>query len=193
MNYIFSFMIIISFVCAGITGKMDATMNALFEGAQTAVSTLISFAGAMCFWTGLMRIAEKSGVSGIIQMALNPVVRRLFKNATPKAKEYISLNLTANMLGMGNAATPMGIKAAEELDSINPDPLKPSEEMTMLVSLNTTAFQLIPSTIIALRAGSMSQEPTSIIIPIWLASIVGIICAIVTVKLVYKLKTAISR
>ncbi len=188
MNYIWSGMIIISFICAIVTGRVDATVNAIFEGAQTAVSTMFSFAGAMCFWTGIMKIAEVSGVSEKINKLLSPVVKKLFPDATDKAREYATLNITANLLGMGNAATPMGIMAAQEMDKANPTPHKPSKDMCMLVALNTTAFQLIPSTIIALRAGAMSQSPTSIIVPIWFASGVGVVCAVMAVKLFHKIK-----
>lgn len=188
MNYIWSGMVIASFICAIVTGRVDATVNAIFEGAQTAVSVMISFAGAMCFWTGIMKIAETSGVSEKISKLLSPLVKKLFPNATEKAREYAALNITANLLGMGNAATPMGIMAAQEMDKANPTPHKPSKDMCMLVALNTTAFQLIPSTIIALRAGAMSHDPTSIIVPIWFASGVGVICAILSVNLIHKIK-----
>lgn len=175
-------MIVISLLCAIVTGRVDVTVNAIFEGAGTAVSTLISFAGAMCFWTGIMRIAEISGVSDRITKIFSPIVRRLFPKASDKVREYVSLNMTANLLGMGNAATPMGIMAAKELDNENPVPEIPSQDMCMLVAINTTAFQLIPSTIIALRAGAMSQNPTSVIVPIWFTSAVGVACAVGAVK-----------
>ncbi len=181
-------MVIISFICAIVTGRIDATVNAIFEGAQTAVSVMISFAGAMCFWTGIMKIAETSGVSERINKLLSPVVKRLFPNAGEKAREYATLNITANLLGMGNAATPMGIMSAQEMDKENPTPEKPSKDMCMLVALNTTAFQLIPSTIIALRAGALSHNPASIIVPVWFASGVGVVCAILSVNLIHKIK-----
>lgn len=181
-------MIIISLICAIATGRVDVTINAIFEGAGTAVSTLISFAGAMCFWTGIMRIAETSGVSEWITKLLSPLVRKLFPKASEKAREYVSLNMTANLLGMGNAATPMGIMAARKLDEENPAPQTPSQDMCMLVALNTTAFQLIPSTIIALRAGALSHDPASIIAPVWFASGVGVVCAILSVNLIHKIK-----
>ncbi len=181
-------MIIISFICATVNGTMDATVNAIFEGAQTAVSVMISFAGAMCFWTGIMKIAEVSGVSDKINKLLSPLVKRLFPDATQKAREYATLNITANLLGMGNAATPMGIMAAQEMDKENSTPEKPSKDMCMLVALNTTAFQLVPSTIIALRAGALSHNPASIILPVWIASGVGVVCAVTAVCIIHKIK-----
>lgn len=188
MNYIWSAMIIVSVVSAVITGKVDETVNAVFEGASTAVTTLISFAGVMCFWTGIMKIAEKSGVSAFIMKLISPFVNFLFSGAGQKAKGYISMNMTANILGMGNAATPMGMLAAEELDRENPSPLVPSKNMCMLVVLNTTSFQLLPATIISLRAAAGSADPMSVIMPIWLASAAAAAVGIISVKLMYRLK-----
>ncbi len=188
MNYIWSAMIIVSVVSAVITGRVDETVNAVFEGASTAVTTLISFAGVMCFWTGIMKIAEKSGVSAFIMKLISPFVNFLFPGTGQKAKGYISMNMTANILGMGNAATPMGMLAAEELDRENPSPLVPSKNMCMLVVLNTTSFQLIPATIISLRAAAGSAEPMSVILPIWLASAVAAAVGIISVKLMYMSK-----
>ena len=176
-------MVIASIITSVFTGRVDETVNAIFEGASTAVSTLISFAGAMCFWTGIMKISEKSGVSDKICRFISPVISRLFPGASDTALRYISMNVTANILGMGNAATPMGMMAAQSLDSENPSPKKPSQNMCMLVVLNTTSFQLIPTTIISLRAAAGSLEPTSIIVPIWLASLFAVITGVIAVKL----------
>lgn len=189
MNYIWGCMILVSIVTAVITGRVDETVNAVFEGAQTSVTTLISFAGAMCFWCGLMKIAEKTGVSSVICRIIAPIVNRLFPGAGESAKQHISMNITANMLGMGNAATPMGMLAASELDKENPTPEQPSVNMCMLVVLNTTAFQLMPSTIIALRAAAGSQNPVSVILPIWFASACAICSGVASVRLLYRIRS----
>ena len=183
MNYIWGGMIVISVITSIITGRVDETINAVFDGASTAVATLISFAGAMCFWTGIMKVSEKSGVSSVIRRIISPVVNRLFPDSSDKAREYISMNITANILGMGNAATPMGMLAAKTLDSENPTPAKPSKNMCMLVVLNTTSFQLIPSTILAMRSAAGSLDPTSIILPVWLASAFAVCVGVTAVKL----------
>ena len=183
MNFIWSFMMIISIITAVITGRVDETVNAVFEGASTAVSTLISFAGAMCFWTGIMKISEKSGVSDVIRRFIAPIVTRLFPGSSDAAQKYISMNITANILGMGNAATPMGMLAAQTLDAENPMPEKPSANMCMLVVLNTTSFQLLPTTILALRAAAGSQNSTSIILPVWIVSSVAVCAGVLSVKL----------
>lgn len=184
MNYVWIFMIIFSFIAAAVNGRMDETMNAAFEGASAAVTTLLSFAGIMCFWTGLLKVAEKSKITEFIRKILNPVVNHLFPKANRQAKEYISMNITANLLGMGNAATPMGIKAMEELDKINKNPKYISDEMCMLVVINTTSLQLIPTTIIALRHAAGSMQPMSVIVPIWISSLTAFLAAVLSVKLI---------
>lgn len=182
MNYIWCGMIIFSLVVAAATGRLDETITAAFTGAQSSVETALSFAGVMCFWTGLLKVAEKSGMSDKLQRLLNPVIKRLFPNADDEAKKFIGMNMTANILGMGNAATPMGIKAMTALDKLNKNPLYPSDDMCMLVVLNTTSFQLIPTTILALRSAAGSQDPMSVLVPIWIASTVSIVAAVTAVK-----------
>lgn len=188
MTYIWCGMIILSFITAAVTGRMDETVNAMLEGTQTAVSTLISFAGAMCFWTGIMKIAENSGISELLCRIIRPVVRMLFPSAGEKARYYISMNITANILGMGNASTPMGMLAAEELDRENKNPHRPSDNMCMLVVLNTTCFQLIPSTIIALRSGAGAHNPASVILTIWIASAVSVVIGAASVKIMCRIR-----
>lgn len=176
-------MIIFSFIAAIINGRIDETMNAAFEGASAAVTTLLSFAGIMCFWTGILKIAEKNDIAEFIRKLLGPVVRLLFPKAGQTAREYISMNITANLLGMGNAATPMGIKAMGELDKENKNPEYISDDMCMLVVINTTSLQLIPTTIIALRTAAGSQQPMSIMLPVWISSLTAVIAAVLATKL----------
>ncbi len=183
MNYIWCGMILLSLIVAAVNGRIDETVTAAFTGAQSSVEVVLSFAGVMCFWTGILKIAEKSGMADKIQKLLNPVIKRLFPKADNEAKKYIGMNMTANILGMGNAATPMGIKAMTALDKYNKNPLYPSDEMCMLVVLNTTSFQLIPTTIIALRTAASSSNPMSVILPIWITSAVSIVVAVTAVKL----------
>lgn len=188
MNFIWGGMILISIITSVFTGRVNETVNSIFEGTSTAVTTLISFAGAMCFWTGIMRIAENTGISDFLCKIISPAVNFLFPDCGKKAKKYISLNMTANILGMGNAATPMGMLASEELDRENKKPDSPSDAMCMLVVLNTTSFQLVPATIIALRAAAGSQNPVSVIAPIWFASAVSVIVGVLSVKLMCAFK-----
>lgn len=185
MNYIWCGMILISIIVSVINGTVDATINAAFEGAKSAVFTVLSFAGVMCFWTGIMKLAEQSGISKKIEKLLAPVIRFLFPRAGGEAKRYIAMNVSANILGMGNAATPMGIKAMSALDRENKNPEYASDDMCMMVVMNTASIQLIPTTIIALRAAAGSASPFSIILPIWISSFTAFLAAVLSAKLYF--------
>lgn len=171
MNYAWCGMIVISFICACINGSISQTMDAMFEGAKESVFTLLSFTGVMCFWTGILKVGEDAGISKFLQMLFAPIIRLLFPKSGPKAREFIALNISANILGMGNAATPMGIKAMEELDRENPVSDKPSKSMCLFTILNTSCFTLIPSSVIALRTAAGSAAPYDIILPTWGAAL----------------------
>ena len=185
VNYIWCTMIIISIIVSIFNGTVSETIDAAFEGAKSAVFTVLSFAGVMCFWTGIMKIAEKSGLSQKIEKLLRPIINFLFPNSGDEAKNYIAMNMSANLLGMGNAATPMGIKAMSCLDRENANPLYASDNMCMLVVLNTTSIQLIPTTIIALRVAASSADPFSIILPIWISSLTAVLSAVSLAKLYF--------
>ena len=186
MNYIWSGMIITAIICAVFKGTLDETVTAAFDGANAAVQIIISLSGIMCFWTGLLKIAECSGISRTVQRLLSPIVKIVFKNAPKKAREYITMNMTANMLGMGNAATPMGIKAMAELETVNKRKETASRDMCMLVALNTASIQLIPATIMAVRQSAGSSEPAAIAVPVLAASFAGCIAAVTAVNLFIK-------
>ncbi|MBQ2670826.1 MAG: spore maturation protein [Clostridia bacterium] len=183
MNYIWCGLIIISLITAAVNGNMEVTINAAFDGAKAAGDTILALAGVMCFWTGIMKIAEKSGLSDKIEKLLRPLITFLFPNSSNEAKKFISMNMSANLLGMGNAATPMGIKAMQTLDKENPRPEYASDDMCMLVVLNTTSLQLIPTTIIALRTAANSANPFSVILPIWISSLTAVVAAVTVAKL----------
>lgn len=188
MNYIWCGMILFSLIVAALNGTLDATVNAAFDGAKNSVEVILSFAGVMCFWTGMLKVAEKSGAAEKLQKLLNPIINFLFPKAQSEAKKYIGMNMTANILGMGNAATPMGIKAMTALDKQNENPLYPSDEMCMFTVLNTTSFQLIPTTIFALRVAAKSEDPFSVLVPIWITSAASVIIAVTAVKLMCRIK-----
>lgn len=186
MNYIWCGMIIVSIVVSLFNGTAAETLNGAFEGAKSAVFTVLSFAGVMCFWTGIMKIAEKAGLSEKVQKILRPVITLLFPKAGDEAKNYIAMNMSANLLGLGNAATPMGIKAMERLDRENLNPSYASKDMCMLVILNTASIQLIPTTIIALRSAAGSADPFSVVLPIWISSAAAVLVAVAAAKIFIK-------
>lgn len=180
IGYIWAFMVISSVVVSVFEGNVEQTINAAFLGANQAVETVVGFLGVMCMWMGLMKIAEKSGLISIFSRFISPVTGVIFpkvKKGSPTQKA-ISMNIVANILGLGNAATPLGIKAMERLNESNPDKKTATNEMCMLVVLNTASIQLIPSTLIALRSSFGSHNPSEIILPVWISSVITAIIAI---------------
>ncbi|MCX7708866.1 MAG: nucleoside recognition protein [Clostridia bacterium] len=184
LNYIWVGMIILGFVVGVMNGRIEEVTKAAIDSSKTAVELSIGLLGVMCLWTGLMSIAEKSGMIRKISKIVRPVLGFLFPEI-PKghpAMGAIVMNLVANFLGLGNAATPLGIKAMHELQKINPRKETATNAMSMFLVLNTSAIQLIPATIIALRSAEGSNNPTEIIGTIWVASICATIAGITAVK-----------
>ena len=186
MNYIWTVMIIFAIVCSFFTGTAEETATAAFDGAKNSLTVLLSIAPLMCFWSGIMNIAQKSGIIIGIKRIMSPIINRLFKNETEKAKEYITMNICANMLGMGNAATPMGIEAMTALQKTNPQKDRPSKSMCLFMVLNTTCLCLVPSTVLSLRSGAGSFSPASVIIYVWIVSLVTVIVSVILVKIFIK-------
>lgn len=184
MNYIWSGMMILAVIFGACSGNLDAVSSAAVDGAKNAVTMTLEFLGVMCFWTGLVKIASRSGFILMISNMLLPLTKlcfpRLSKNSP--AMQSIVMNMTANILGLANAATPLGLNAMKELQKINPNSHDTaSDEMCMFVVLNTASIQLIPTTLIVLRRATGSADPFEILMPVWIvggcALIVGIICA----------------
>ncbi|MCL2837856.1 MAG: nucleoside recognition protein [Oscillospiraceae bacterium] len=190
MNYIWAGLILLSFATAVFTGNLDATTAAAFDGTRAAIEMCISLLGIMALWTGIMKIGEKSGLIEKFAKLLSPLTRILFpklkKNSA--AMNAIVMNMMANMLGMSNAATPLGLKAMTELDKLNNGSKVASNEMVMFVVINTASIQLIPSTLIALRLNAGSANPGEIIVPIWIASLATLIVGVTCVKIFQRIK-----
>ncbi len=166
MNYVWVIIIIFSFFCAIATGNMSSLSASVISGGTEAVTLVLKLSGIICFWNGLMAIAEKSGLTQIISNLLKPVMKLLFpKLKDEKAKNAISMNLTANLLGLGNAATPLGLEAMKRLQesSLNKDTA--TDEMVRFVVLNSAALHLVPTTVALLRHEFGSQNPMEILLP----------------------------
>lgn len=186
LNYIWSGMIIISLITAFFTDRISEVSSALMTGAGDAVTMTISLMGIMCLWTGIMNIAENTGVTQFVAKLLSPLMKILFPRLKDKrAKDAIVMNMTANMLGLSNAATPLGLKAMQELKRLS-DGRTATDEMCMFIVINTASLQIIPSTVIALRQSAGSITPTDIIIPVWLCSICVITVGVLAVKIFSK-------
>lgn len=187
LNYIWGFMIVISIVVSLFTGKVEETAAGAAEGAAAAIESCISLLGIMCLWTGLAKIGEKAGLIRVFAKILRPITRLLFPRLDPngKAVNSIVMNMVANLFGMGNAATPLGIKALGELNRLNGGRHTASDEMCMFVVVNTASIQLLPTTLISMRQAWGSASPGEVIVPVWIVSIIAV-CAGVTVAKLFE-------
>ncbi|SDG21724.1 spore maturation protein A [Fontibacillus panacisegetis] len=181
VNKIWLALIIIGFAFAAIKGDINVVTQAAFDGAATGVTVCFGLISVLVFWLGIMRLAEDAGLVKTISRWLGPVVSYLFPDV-PKnhpAMGYILTNMSANLLGLGNAATPMGIKAMQELQELNPDKETASPAMCTLLALNTASITLIPTTLIAIRLNFNSANPAEIVGSTLLATAVATTAAIV--------------
>ena len=188
MNYIFYFLIVISIISGAINGRLQEVVNSILTGAELSVKVAFSLIGIMAFWLGMMEIAKKSGLVEIIAKIIKPITKRLF-NEIPEnspAVGDIAMSFTANAFGLTNAATPIGIKAMEELQKQNIDKKSASNAMCMFLAMNTAGFQLIPATVIAVLIGIGYKNPTEIIAPTLLVTSIAFISAILIAKLLEK-------
>ena len=188
INYIWFAMIFFGIIFALFTGNADKITEAIVGGSNNTVNFVIELTGIMCFWCGVMKVAEKSGFTKILAKMLRPVLKVLFKDAAKdeKALGAIVMNLTANMMGLSNAATPFGIKAMEEMDRINKKSSIASNDMALFLVMNAACIQLVPTTIISIRAAAGSQNPGIIIIPAIISTGVALIVGIVCCKILQK-------
>ena len=188
LNVIWSGLIIVSLIVSFFTGTFEQCSIEAIKGAGEGVTLTISLCGAMCFWSGVMKIASKSGVLDILAFIMRPITRLLFPKIKDgsEAMKAIVMNMTANILGMSNAAPPLGLRAMDELQKLNTDKKRASKSMCMFVLVNTASIQLIPTTLITLRAVSGSNAPTEIIVPIWITSIVALTIGVISIKIFEK-------
>jgi len=185
LNYVWVGMLITGFVVGMLNGRVEDVTRAAINSAGKAVELGIGLMGIMCLWTGLMNIAEKSGMMQYISKALKPMLKFLFPEIPEKhpALGAIVMNLAANFLGLGNAATPLGIKAMNELQKLNRHKETATDAMCMFLVLNTAAIQLIPATVIAIRTKFNSQNPEEIIGTVWIASVCATVTGIIAAKI----------
>ncbi len=188
MNYIFFFLIVISIVIGAINGKLQEVCNAVMSGAELSVKVAFSLIGIMAFWLGMMKIAQKSGIIDFLSKILKPVTKVLFNEIPPESPAVgdIAMNFTANAFGLSNAATPFGIKAMEELQKENKDKTSASNSMCLFLGMNTAGFQLIPTTVLAVLVGIGYKNPTEIIAPTLLVTVIAFTFAIVLSKVLQR-------
>jgi spore maturation protein A len=188
LNYIWFGLMAIALVIAIFTGNAAAVTKGAIDSAKTAVEIAIGLVGVMTLWLGIMRVAEKAGLISLLSRLLRPVSRLLFPEipSDHPAVGAMIMNVAANMLGLNNAATPLGIKAMEELQELNEEKETASNAMVIFMVLNTGGIQFVPVTIIAVLAAAGSVMPTAIIAPTLIASTCGTIAAVTSAKLLQR-------
>lgn len=188
INYIWFVLIFLGILVSLVTGKGDEVSSYIVNSADSTVKLMLGLIGIMCFWCGVMKVAEKSGFTEKLAKVMKPVLKLIFKDAAKdeKALGAIVMNITANMMGLGNAATPFGIKAMEEMQRLNKDKEKASNDMCLFLVLNAACIQLVPSTVISIRATANSSNPGVIIIPAIISTAIASICGVICCKVLQK-------
>lgn len=183
LNYIWAFMILVGILYGSVTGNISAVGNGILDSAKEAVSLCVTMLGVMALWTGIMEIANESGLIRAATNRIIPIIRGLFPELPKehKAWNYISLNIIANILGLGWAATPAGLKAMEELQSLNRSDVA-SDSMCTFLIINISSLQLIPVNIIAYRSQYGSVNPAAIVGPGIVATAVSTLAAVIYCK-----------
>jgi spore maturation protein A len=190
INWIWLGLIAVGVLVAAFTGRMKALTDAAFEAAGTAVTLSIGLIGIMALWLGLMKIAEEAGAVRFIARLLRPIMVRLFPEVPAEHPSMGSMiaNIAANMLGLGNSATALGLKAMQDLQSLNKGRPTASNAMVTFLVINTTSVTIIPATVIALRASAGSSNPTSIIGTTLIATICSTVVGVISAKLLQRTK-----
>jgi len=189
LNYIWLGLVILAVVLGGINGKIEDVTKAGIDAAGNAVTIAIGLIGVMALWLGIMKIAEDSGLARLLSLAIAPVMRRLFPDVPPDhpAMGSMMMNIAANVLGLNNAATPLGLKAMEDLNKLSRSPGVATNAMCTFLTINTAGVQLIPATMVSLLASAGSSDPTVIIGTTFAATAISLIFGIAAVKVLERL------
>ncbi|NLA88084.1 MAG: spore maturation protein A [Clostridiales bacterium] len=188
LAWIWTIMIVVSVIFGLLSGSIDAVGKAALDGADAAVTLCIGICGVTCLWSGVMEIMRRSGLSGSLKSLFLPLLAPLFPSSQKNkaAIEALSANVSANLLGLGNAATPLGIKAASEMSKLSRGGVA-TDDLCMLVVINTASIQLIPATVAAVRAAAGAAKPFDILPAVWLASVSAVTAGIIAAKVLKRL------
>ena len=188
LNYIFAFIIIISLICAIFTGNTSALADSVINGAAESIKLLITMAGMLALWSGIMEIASKGGFTKLFSKLLSPFLKRLFKNlkGNEKMMNLISMNISANLLGLGNAATPFGLSAVKEMKRLGGNGNRATDDMIVFVVMNTASIQIMPTMVGTLRQSYGSSEPFSILPAVWISSICALAVGLFLAKILIR-------
>jgi spore maturation protein A len=189
MGALWTLLVVASVVVAAVTGRVADLTAAVTESAGKAVTISLGLVGVLTLWLGLMRVAEEAGLVSLLARALRPVLRRLFPEVPGDhpALGSMVMNIAANLLGLGNAATPFGVKAMQELETLNPRQGTATDAQALFCAMNTASLQLVPASVIALRAGAGSRAPAEILGATLVASACGVVVAVAVAKLLARL------
>lgn len=182
MNYVFLILITVSLIAGFVNGTLNEVTNSMLQACESAVKIAFSLIGIMAFWLGIMRLAEKSGLIQILSKLILPFAKYLFKDI-PKDNPALgntTMSLSANALGLTNAATPIGLRVMKDLQEINPQKDTATDAMCMFLGMNTAGFQIIPATVIAILAATGSTNPAEIILPTLIVTTLSFMVAILT-------------
>ena len=190
MNYVFPILLIFSFISAIATGRMNELSSAVIDGAESAVQLLLRLVSMLCLWGGVMEIGDKAGLTRVFSKLMYPVVSLIFPRLRKEkyVLEAISMNITANVLGLGNAATPLGLEAMRRLQSVNSDTATASDEMVVFVVMNTAAMHIIPTTVATMRGQYGSVSPMEIMPAAFLTSFLALATAVTVAKIGNRLR-----
>lgn len=185
LNIIWPIFIIISFSYAIFSGNINKLNESIFSSTSEAVNLCISLLGTICLWNGIMQIANKTTIIDKLTNMLKPLINFLFPeiDKNSNVKKEISMNMIANILGLGNAATPLGLKAMRTMQKENKNKDTLTNSMITFIVINTASLQIIPTTVIAIRSSMGSKNPTSIVFPVWIATICAAIAGITATKI----------
>lgn len=189
MNYVWGAMVVFSFISACFSGNMQTLSDSVVNGGQEAISLVIKLTGMMCLWGGIMKIAEKSELTKIICNLLRPLFSFIYKKVdknSPTARA-MSMNITANLLGLGNAATPLGLEAMRRMQEVNPDKSRATDDMVVFVVMNSAAMRLIPTTVATLRTQFGSASPMEIMPATWLSTLLSLFAGVTVAKLISRI------
>lgn len=189
MNVLWPVLISVSYIYAILNGKILELNNSIFQAVNDVLKIIFVLVGNTCLWCGLMNIIKNTKLSNFLIIILRPFINWIFQKEknNKEVLEKISINIVSNFLGIGNAATPAGLEAMKVMQINNKNKQYLTDSMAMLIVINTTSIQLIPTTVLSIRASLGSVNPTNIILPIWISTIVGTIVGIIATKiLIYK-------
>lgn len=190
MNIIWPIIIIISYIYAIFAGTINEVNTSIFDVSKNVLNLSLTLVGNMCLWCGIIKIIESTQIINKLTKMLKPILNFLYPDEinNKEVMDEISINMVSNVIGIGNAATSSGLNAIEKLKENNKNKNELTNSMIMLIVLNTTSIQIIPTTVLAIRASLNSVDPSKIIIPIWISTCVGTTVAILLTKLIIKIR-----